>query len=139
MATFDTHNTSSSSQGQELNRDLYLGIYSVFVICLLFFTLLRTQLFFKLTIVASRKLHEKMFNALLRAPSYFFDTNSIGESKCACVCTFYVNVILTNCQYGLLYCFGNSTVVHILLSYFRTLFMPQLTEFLQANLSSVLL
>lgn len=79
LATFDTHNTSSSSQGQELNRDLYLGIYSVFVICLLFFTLLRTQLFFKLTIVASRKLHEKMFNALLRAPSYFFDTNSIGR------------------------------------------------------------
>lgn len=75
----DTRNTTNSNQGQEPNRDLYLGIYSVFVVCLLFFTLLRTQLFFKLTIVASRKLHEKMFNALLRAPSYFFDTNSIGR------------------------------------------------------------
>jgi len=49
------------------------------VICLLLFTLLRTQLFFKLTIVASRKLHLRMFSALLRAPSYFFDTNSIGR------------------------------------------------------------
>ena len=82
------HNTSSS-QLQELNRDLYLGIYSVFVVCLLFFTLLRTQLFFKLTIVASRKLHQKMFSALLRAPSYFFDTNSIGETKQVYICVSF--------------------------------------------------
>lgn len=78
LATLDTNNSTSPSEVQELDRDLYLGVYAVFVICLLFFTLLRTQLFFKLTIVASRKLHLRMFSALLRAPSYFFDTNSIG-------------------------------------------------------------
>lgn len=78
LATLDTNNSTGSSEVQELDRDLYLGVYAVFVICLLVFTLLRTQLFFKLTIVASRKLHLRMFSALLRAPSYFFDTNSIG-------------------------------------------------------------
>lgn len=78
LATLDTNNSTSPSEVQVLDRDLYLGVYAVFVICLLFFTLLRTQLFFKLTIVASRKLHLRMFSALLRAPSYFFDTNSIG-------------------------------------------------------------
>lgn len=82
IAISDTStNSTSTTEVQELDRDLYLGIYAVFVICLLFFTLLRTQLFFKLTIVASRKLHLRMFSALLRAPSFFFDTNSIGESS----------------------------------------------------------
>lgn len=81
LATLDTNNSTSSSEVQELDRDLYLGVYAVFVICLLLFTLLRTQLFFKLTIVASRKLHLRMFSALLRAPSYFFDTNSIGKDR----------------------------------------------------------
>ena len=80
MAISSDNNTTSSDV-QQLDRNLYLGIYSVFVVCLLFFTLLRTQLFFKLTILASRKLHLRMFSALLRAPSYFFDTNSIGESS----------------------------------------------------------
>ena len=81
IAISETSNSTSTSDVQELDRDLYLGIYAVFVICLLFFTLLRTQLFFKLTIVASRMLHLRMFSALLRAPSYFFDTNSIGEGS----------------------------------------------------------
>lgn len=81
IAISETSNSTSTSEVQELDRDLYLGIYAVFVICLLFFTLLRTQLFFKLTIVASRMLHLRMFSALLRAPSYFFDTNSIGEGS----------------------------------------------------------
>ena len=71
---------STSGEVEKLDRDLYLGVYSILVVCLLFFTLLRTELFFKLTIVASRKLHLRMFTALLRTPSYFFDTNSIGKS-----------------------------------------------------------
>ena len=44
LATLDTNNSTSPSEVQELDRDLYLGVYAVFVICLLFFTLLRTQL-----------------------------------------------------------------------------------------------
>ncbi|KAJ7360186.1 Multidrug resistance-associated protein 4 [Desmophyllum pertusum] len=79
LMAISSDNNTTSSDVQQLDRNLYLGIYSVFVVCLLFFTLLRTQLFFKLTILASRKLHLRMFSALLRAPSYFFDTNSIGR------------------------------------------------------------
>ena len=74
-----TLRNNSSGEVDELDRSLYLGIYSVFVFGLLFFTMLRTQLFFKLTIVASRNLHMKMFSTLLMAPCYFFDTNSIGK------------------------------------------------------------
>ena len=70
---------STSGEVKDLDQDFYLVIYSIFVVGLVFFTLLRTQLFFKLTIAASRILHLRMFSALLRAPSYFFDTNSIGE------------------------------------------------------------
>lgn len=95
IAISDTSNSTSTSEVEELDRDLYLGIYAVFVICLLFFTLLRTQLFFKLTIVASRKLHLRMFSALLRAPSYFFDTNSIGEpGSLRCI------LVLTDCTFA---------------------------------------
>lgn len=79
LIAMQSANESTSANVEPLDRDLYLGIYSIFVVGLVFFTLLRTQLFFKLTIVASRILHMRMFTALLRAPCYFFDTNSIGN------------------------------------------------------------
>ncbi|KAK3698830.1 hypothetical protein QZH41_016034 [Actinostola sp. cb2023] len=72
-------NSTTIAPPVPLDRNLYLGVYSVLAIGLLILTTLRTQLFYRITIAGSRILHSKMFYGLLRAPSYFFDTNSIGR------------------------------------------------------------
>jgi len=74
-------NSTTIAPPVPLDRNLYLGVYSVLAIGLLILTTLRTQLFYRITIAGSRILHSKMFYGLLRAPSYFFDTNSIGKSS----------------------------------------------------------
>lgn len=63
----------------KLERDIYLGIYAALVVGLFIFTIARTEMFFGLSVAASRKFHQGMFSCVIRAPSYFFDTNSIGR------------------------------------------------------------
>lgn len=70
---------STATAPVPLDRKLYLIVYSVLAIGLLILSNLRTQSFYRITIAGSRILHSKMFYGLLRAPSYFFDTNSIGK------------------------------------------------------------
>ena len=69
----------------EIERDIYLGIYAALVVGLIILTLTRTEMFFGLSIAASRKFHQRMFSCVIRAPSYFFDTNSIGRLVYNCV------------------------------------------------------
>ena len=40
--------------------------------------LIRAVLFFLVMLKSTQTIHMVMFNALMRAPGYFFDTNSIG-------------------------------------------------------------
>lgn len=58
-----------------------LGTYGGMVVGLFFLCLLSVELFFVMTIVASRTLHDNMLSTLIRAPMYFFDNNSIGEGN----------------------------------------------------------
>ncbi|XP_031554599.1 multidrug resistance-associated protein 4-like isoform X2 [Actinia tenebrosa] len=76
---YSTSNSTSIPPPTPLDRHLYLGIYSFLAIGLIVFSMLRTQLFYRITISGSRILHFNMFSSLMRAPSYFFDTNSIGR------------------------------------------------------------
>lgn len=53
---------------------IYIG--SVLVVVL--FAFARAVLWLQILISASRHLHDRMFNTVLRAPIYFFDTNPVG-------------------------------------------------------------
>ena len=64
---------------EEVERHVFLSIYAALVIGLIVLVITRTELFFTLSIAASRKFHQRMFSCVVRAPSYFFDTNSIGK------------------------------------------------------------
>ena len=72
------NSTTTESSGRP-DLGLYLGVYGGFVIGLFLLCLFSTELFYSLTIVASRNLYDKMLSSLMRAPMYFFDNNSIGE------------------------------------------------------------
>ena len=72
---------STASAASEPDRGLLLGVYGGFVIGLFLLCLFSTELFYTLTVVASRNLYEKMLSSLLRASMYFFDNNSIGEER----------------------------------------------------------
>jgi len=49
-------------------------VVGLFLLCLFCI-----ELFYTMTIVASRKLYDTMLSSLMRAPMYFFDNNSIGR------------------------------------------------------------
>ncbi|XP_077987381.1 ATP-binding cassette sub-family C member 4-like [Glandiceps talaboti] len=54
-------------------------IYTAFVVCIFIVALVRAIYIFRVCVTASRKLHNKMFAAIIRTPIYFFDTNPVGR------------------------------------------------------------
>lgn len=62
-----------------VKREIALYIYTGLICIVIFLTLLRSFGFFKMAMFASRKLHKKMFHALLQTPMRFFDTNPSGR------------------------------------------------------------
>lgn len=59
-------------------EEIYMIIYGGLVAGTLVLSFIRVLLFFHVTVKASEKLHSHMFDAVIRAPIYFFDTNPIG-------------------------------------------------------------
>ncbi|XP_022907991.2 ATP-binding cassette sub-family C member 4-like [Onthophagus taurus] len=57
----------------------YVYIYTGVVVACIFFVTLRSIMFFKFSMNASKNLHNKMFHSLLKAPMRFFDTNPSGR------------------------------------------------------------
>ena len=58
-----------------------LGIYAAIVLTLAASSMIRTVHFFYACMRSSVKLHNSMFNRLLRAPCRFFDTNPVGKTN----------------------------------------------------------
>lgn len=52
---------------------------SAITIAVFVFGLIRALLIFKILIRAGRVLHNRMFDAVVRCPVLFFDTNPVGE------------------------------------------------------------
>lgn len=79
-------------------------IYSGFIAGVIFVTLIRSFLFFKIAMIASKNLHNRMFSALLKAPMRFFDTNPSGRvlnrfsKDIGCVDEFLPRVLLESIQ-----------------------------------------
>ncbi|XP_047735562.1 ATP-binding cassette sub-family C member 4 [Hyalella azteca] len=57
----------------------FVNIYGALVGGVLILSLGRTVLFFMMCCVSSRRLHDNMFQAVMRAPMRYFDTHPIGE------------------------------------------------------------
>lgn len=62
-----------------VKTEISVIIYTVLIVGLILGTLLRSLTFFKMAMIASKNLHNKMFHALLKAPMRFFDTNPSGR------------------------------------------------------------
>lgn len=61
-----------------MRPNLGVYVYTICVICCIFFVVLRSLLFVRLCVCASRKIHESMFTNLLQATMRFFNTNPSG-------------------------------------------------------------
>ena len=59
-------------------EEIYMIIYGGLVAVTLVLSFIRVLLFFHVTVNVAEKLHSHMFDAVIRAPIYFFDTNPIG-------------------------------------------------------------
>jgi len=65
----------------DLTANQRIAIYGGIVICAIFFSFLRGYLYLFVVLRSSRRLHNKMFAAILRTPVHFFDTNPIGKDQ----------------------------------------------------------
>jgi len=89
-------NREGESTYEYRGRDL--GIYGLFTVLLVVLGLLRSILFFKMMIDTSHSIHMKMFKSLMRAPLYFFDTNSVGRyylNSLFYISTLEINYLIT--------------------------------------------
>ncbi|XP_026323582.1 multidrug resistance-associated protein 4-like isoform X1 [Hyposmocoma kahamanoa] len=62
-----------------LDTSQYLYVYSALIVSCIFFITARAFMFFKVSMTASRNLHNDMFHSMLRGVMRFFDTNSSGR------------------------------------------------------------
>ncbi|CAG9814462.1 unnamed protein product [Phaedon cochleariae] len=75
---FDTIDVGDASYTL-IKTNASMIIYGVLIILAVILTLSRSILYYKMCMLASKNLHSKMFNALLKAPMRFFDTNPSGR------------------------------------------------------------
>ncbi|CAG5865642.1 unnamed protein product [Menidia menidia] len=69
----------NGSSAQQLDLDLYLGVYAGLTATSVVFGFLRSLVFFNVLVNSAQTLHNSMFNALLRTSIHFFDINPIGR------------------------------------------------------------
>lgn len=75
-----TENSTTTAAPGPPDLVLYLGVYGGLVVGLFVLSLFAIELYYTLTVVASKNLYDKMLSSLMRAPMYFFDNNSIGKN-----------------------------------------------------------
>lgn len=61
-------------------QEYYIVVYTILIVLSMILTPLRSILFYKIFMNASKGLHKKMFSNVLAAPMRFFDTNPSGKS-----------------------------------------------------------
>lgn len=60
-------------------REIYITVYTVLIVSMLVTIFTRSMMFVSVFMCASKNLHNWMFNAIIRATMYFFNTNSSGN------------------------------------------------------------
>ncbi|XP_068923442.1 ATP-binding cassette sub-family C member 4 isoform X2 [Petaurus breviceps papuanus] len=74
-----TVNGIKGNETKELDLNWYLGIYAGLTGVTVLFGIARSLLIFYVLVNASKNLHNKMFESILKAPVLFFDRNPIGR------------------------------------------------------------
>lgn len=69
----------TATKTPEWSTELCLYVYGAALGLLFIIALARSMLFYKLSMISSQKLHDTMFNSVLKAPMRFFDTNPSGR------------------------------------------------------------
>lgn len=75
--TFQEKTLSSSTIHQE--RLKYVYIYTILMLIVLYLVFQRAAAFFYVCLKASRRIHNKLFNGIIHAKMYFFQTNPSGR------------------------------------------------------------
>lgn len=73
LSSYDTFILSLDS------RQTYIIVYAVLIISLIVAILIRSVIFVSVCTNASLHLHSRMFNTIIKATMYFFNTNSSGN------------------------------------------------------------
>ncbi|XP_060517596.1 ATP-binding cassette sub-family C member 4-like [Cylas formicarius] len=68
-----------SIQDDDFSQNTYIYVYTALIIASIILTTIRSILFMKICMNASKGLHNKMFSCVLKAPMHFFDTNPSGR------------------------------------------------------------
>lgn len=68
-----------AKQIHDEKQQFYINIYTILIAGAVVLNTLRSILFFKIAMRASKGLHDTMFNNILQATMRFFDTNPSGE------------------------------------------------------------
>ncbi|KAI4466024.1 atp-binding cassette sub-family c [Holotrichia oblita] len=76
---FSKTNALKYDQDELIDTYFAIYVYAGLIAAMIIFAILRSYLFFRSTSKASKNLHERMFNCLLKAPMRFFDTNPSGR------------------------------------------------------------
>ncbi|XP_050294891.1 ATP-binding cassette subfamily C member 4-like [Anthonomus grandis grandis] len=80
--TYSVYNNSLNIEpiyATGLDNTSYIYIYTILIFSSIILTTARSSLFMKVCMNASKALHNKMFNCILKAPMKFFDTNPSGR------------------------------------------------------------
>uniref|UniRef100_A0A3B3HI51 Cystic fibrosis transmembrane conductance regulator n=1 Tax=Oryzias latipes TaxID=8090 RepID=A0A3B3HI51_ORYLA len=64
---------------EELDLNLYLGVYAGLTASTIIFGFMRNLLLFNVLVRCAQALHNRMFNSILKTPVRFFDINPIGR------------------------------------------------------------
>lgn len=63
----------------DAQRRQYMYAYAIIMLVVLYFVFQRAIIFFNMCLRASRKLHDKLFRGIIRAPMHFYNANSSGR------------------------------------------------------------
>lgn len=74
-----THDSTDTLMTSSNYREIYIIVYSVLIISMVVTIFARSMMFVSVFMCASKNLHNWMFNAIIKATMYFFNTNSSGN------------------------------------------------------------
>lgn len=71
--------SNSSASDLDGERHQYMYTYAIIMLLVLYLVFQRAILFFSMCLKASRKMHDKLFRGIIRAPMHFYNANSSGR------------------------------------------------------------
>ncbi|XP_035420768.1 ATP-binding cassette sub-family C member 4 isoform X1 [Cygnus atratus] len=74
-----TNGNNGANETEHLDLKFYLGIYAGLTVATILFGIIRSLLVFQVLVNSGQTLHNRMFQAILKAPVLFFDRNPIGR------------------------------------------------------------